>query len=157
MDMRKRIVLAAIVLLSCFGSGANAQVALNVNIGVQPLWGPVGYDYAQYYYIPDIGAYYDVGNQDFVYQQNGQWVTSAYLPPAYTNFDLYGAYKVVINAPNPWLRDDMYRNRYYSYLGRHDQPVTRDTRDRRYWANPAHPMHYRYQQEHEWGGYRPRE
>jgi hypothetical protein len=153
--MRKQIVLAAIILSSCFGYNANAQVGVSFNIGVQPLWGPVGYSYARYYYIPDIGAYYDVGDQSYVYQQNGQWIVSPTLPPGDVNFDLFGAYKVVINEPNPWLHDDMYRDRYYSYRGRHDQQVIRDSRDQRYWANPAHPMHYQYERQGEWGGYRP--
>jgi hypothetical protein len=160
MVMRKRITIAAIILISCFGYNANAQVAVQFNVGVQPLWGPTGYTYAQYYYIPDIGAYYDVANQDYVYSQNGQWVTTAYLPPAYANFDLYNAYKVVINSPSPWLHDDMYRNRYYSFRGHTGQPVIRDSHDQRYWANPSHPMHNHWngaERQGSWGGNRPRE
>jgi hypothetical protein len=162
--MKKQIVLAAIVLLSCFGYSANAQVSVHFNVGLQPLWGPVGYDYVQYYYIPDIDAYYDVANQDYVYLDNGVWVTSSYLPPRYGNFDLYRAHKVVINESSPWLRHGEYRDRYYSYRGRHDQEVIRDSRDQRYWANPNHPMHsrwngngngYGHERQGDWGGNRP--
>src|SRR5436305_11413603 len=124
--MRKQIVLAAIVLLSCFGYTAQSQVSVHFNVGVQPLWGPTGYDYVQYYYIPDIDAYYDVANQDYVYYDDGRWVTSAYLPPAYANFDLYRAHKVVINSPSPWLRHDYYRDHYAYYRGHHDQYIIRD-------------------------------
>lgn len=159
--MKKQIVLTAIVLLSCFGYNTNAQVSVHLNLGLQPLWGPVGYDYAQYYYIPDIDAYYDVANQDYVYLQDGVWVTSLYLPPRYGDFDLYRAHKVVINEPRPWLHNDTYRNRYYSYRGRHDQQAIRDSRDQRYWANPGHPMHsrwnngYGHEKQGDWGGNRP--
>lgn len=159
--MKKQIVLAAIVLLSCFGYGAHAQVSVHFNLETQPVWGPAGYTYAQYYYIPDIDAYYDVANRDYVYLQDGQWVTTSYLPPVYANYDMARAYKVVINQPRPWLHHDRDWNRYYSYRGRH-QELIRDSRDHRYWANPEHPMHgqwhgegYGHERQGEWGGNRP--
>jgi hypothetical protein len=37
---------------------AFAQVSVSVNIGSQPLWGPTGYDQAQYYYLPEYDAYF---------------------------------------------------------------------------------------------------
>jgi hypothetical protein len=157
--MKKRIVLAAILLATLFGFKANttnAQVSFNLNLDTQPLWGPTGYDYVQYYYIPDADAYYDVANQTYVYNSGGQWVTSSSLP---YNVDLYRVHKVVINEPSPWLHHDRYRSQYGRFRGRHDQVVIRDSRDQRYWANPNHPYHSRWQgygreQRHEWGGYR---
>lgn len=161
--MKKQILMAALILISCFGysSHSQAQVSVSFGIGAQPLWGPVGYSSARYYYIPDIGAYYDVANQDYVYLDNGVWITSATLPAAYSNFDLYGAHKVVINTPRPWLRDNYYSRTYAGYRGRHDQVAIRDSRDQRYWANPQHPMHENWhgnmgREEHRsYGGYRP--
>jgi hypothetical protein len=57
-----------------------AQVSVNVNLGMQPSWGPVGYSSVNYYYIPDIYTYYDVRNTQFIYQSNGVWIRSKYLP-----------------------------------------------------------------------------
>lgn len=53
----KKLILSAALLLSCFAvktASAQVSVSLGVNIGSQPAWGPVGYDYANYYYMPDI-------------------------------------------------------------------------------------------------------
>lgn len=74
-----------------------AQISVNVNLGVQPSWGPVGYSSADYYYLPDIYTYYDVRKTQFVYQSNGVWIRSSYLPRQFRSYDLYRGYKVVMN------------------------------------------------------------
>ena len=51
---------------------STAQVSVQVNIGDQPEWGPAGYAYAEYYYMPDIEAYYYVPRRQFVYLSGGQ-------------------------------------------------------------------------------------
>ncbi|MET0944784.1 MAG: hypothetical protein ABWY22_05220, partial [Flavobacterium sp.] len=45
---------------------SNAQVNVNVNIGTPPLWGPVGYNDARYYYLPDLQTYYDVSTSNYI-------------------------------------------------------------------------------------------
>ena len=144
--MKKQILFTAVLIAASFSYNAKAQVSVHVNIGVQPVWGPTGYDYVNYYYIPDIDAYYDVPNRRYTYFEDGRWITRAYLPPRYHDFDLYGAHKVVINERSPWMHDDRYRTQYSEYRGRHDQEVIRDSRDERYYANPNHPHH------NEWHG-----
>src|ERR1700760_891156 len=120
----KKIFFAAAILFCCItAKQADAQLRLNVNIGSQPEWGPVGYDHADYYYMPDIGAYYDVPGHVYVYYSNNAWVRSAYLPPRYRNYDVYHGYKVVINQPRPWMHDADYRVRYAGYRGHHDQGI----------------------------------
>lgn len=131
----KKIILSAAILLSCLAvKNASAQVSfsLGVNIGSQPAWGPVGYQTANYYYMPDIDTYYDVPTHQYVYFDNNVWVHRAYLPVRYRNYDLYHGYKVVINDRSPWLRHDVYRTQYAGYRGRHDQVIIRDSRDARY-------------------------
>jgi len=157
MIMKKQILLIALIL-SSFCHCAQAQVGIHFNIGLQPLWGPTGYDYAQYYYIPDIDAYYDVANQQYVYFDDGRWIYSSVLPPRYAGVDLYRVHKVVVNQPSPWLHHERYHNTYYSWRGRYDQPVIRDARDHRYWENPNHPNHYMWhgsERSRDWGGNRP--
>ncbi len=122
----------------------DAQVGVSVNIGVQPVWGPVGYDHADYYYLPDVDAYYDVPAHMFVYLDGGVWVHRAALPARYANFDLYHGYKVVINDRDPWLRHNVYHDKYVSYRGRHDQVVIRDSREPKYYEIKEHPMHSQY-------------
>jgi hypothetical protein len=131
----KKILFTAAVLFSCLlFKKADAQVhfSVGVNIGAQPEWGPVGYDHADYYYMPDIGAYYDVPNHIYVYQENNVWVRRANLPQRYSNYDVYHGYKVVINSPTPWRHDNDYRVKYANYRGRRDQAVIRDSHDDRY-------------------------
>ena len=139
--MKKLFLLVAIVFGALGSRVTEAQVSFSVNIGVQPVWGPVGYDHADYYYMPDIDAYYDVPARVFVYQEGGVWVRRTSLPPAYAGFDLYHGYKVVVNEPNPWLRHNVYHDRYIGYRGRHDQVVIRDSREPKYYEVKEHPMH----------------
>jgi hypothetical protein len=130
----KKIILAAALLVGCsMYQKAEAQVSirLGLNIGSQPDWGPVGYDHASYYYMPDVDAYYDVPNHQYIYLQNNIWIRGGSLPGRY-NFDPYNSYKVVINEPTPWRRAAVYRTRYARYQGNRDQVIIRDSRDTKY-------------------------
>jgi hypothetical protein len=139
--MKKLIIAIAFAGSALSINVAEAQVRVNLNISSQPIWGPVGYDNVQNYYLPDIDAYYDVNAQLFYYNSGGRWISARELPPSYPNFDLYRSYKVVINRPHPWMNATSYRRQYAGYRGRHNQVVIRDSRDQRYYANPNHPMH----------------
>ncbi|QJD95921.1 hypothetical protein HH214_08555 [Mucilaginibacter robiniae] len=144
--MKKIILMAALFMSSLiFHQQANAQVRVNlgINIGSQPDWGPVGYDRANYYYMPDIDTYYDVPTHQFVYLQGNRWIHATSLPSRYRNYDLYRSYKVVVNEPNPWNNAANYRNRYANYRGHHDQQIIRDSRDAKYrnhWHGNGHVM-----------------
>lgn len=118
-----------------------AQFSLNINIGTQPIWGPIGYDYAENYYMPAIGVYYNVAGQQYTYRENNRWVSTHSLPYRYRNYDLYNGYKVVINQPRPYLHDDEYRGKYAQYRDVHNQPIIRDSRDNKYFESKDHPMH----------------
>jgi hypothetical protein len=147
--MKKSILMMALVFGGMFTANTvNAQVNVNVNIGSQPLWGPTGYDQANYYYIPDAGAYFDIGRNLFVYRQGNAWVTGASLPGQYGNIDLYKVHKVVINSPTPWMHDNEYRSKYKSYSHHYDQTPIRDSHENKYYANPQHPHHGEYHDDH---------
>lgn len=131
----KKLLFVAALLVSCVAfksADAQLRISLGLNIGSQPDWGPVGYDHAEYYYLPDIDAYYYVPQHQFVYQQGNQWIHANSLPPRYSNYDLYNGYKVVINQANPWNRDSYYRSHYSGYRGHGGQPMIRDSHDSRY-------------------------
>lgn len=104
-----KLVIAGIFLL--VSSMVQSQVSVNVNIGTPPLWGPVGYTNVQYYFLPDVQAYYDIRATQFIYFNNGKWYRSRYLPGPYRNYDLYGGYKVVLN--------DYHGTRPYAYYNNH--------------------------------------
>ena len=131
----KKLFFAVLVISGCFTfkpANAQIQISLGLNIGSQPDWGPVGYDHAEYYYLPDIDAYYYVPNHEFVYLQGNQWIHANNLPPQYGNYDLYNGYKVVVNERNPWQRNSYYRSHYASYRGHRGQQIIRDSHDARY-------------------------
>lgn len=144
--MTKRIILLA--LISTLGIQAFGQIGFHVNVELQPAWGPVGYDHAEYYYLPDIETYYNVERRDYTWFDRGAWVTTMYLPPRFRDYDLYHGYKVVINEPNPWYHHDRYRMDYLRYRGRRDQAIIRDSRDVRYFSNPGHPEYNHWMRDH---------
>jgi hypothetical protein len=97
-----KLIVAGMALL--LAGAVQAQVAVNVNIGTPPLWGPVGYTEVRYYYLPDVESYYDIQAAMFICYVEGQWVHRANLPSRYKSYDLYDGYKVVLtdyygNAP----------------------------------------------------------
>src|SRR6185312_4701469 len=140
----KKLLFSAVLISCCLTfklADAQLRIHANLNIGSQPEWGPVGYTHADYYYMPDIDAYYDVANHQYVYYDNNVWVHNRVLPPRYGNFDRYHSYKVVVNQRDPWEHEDQIRARYSHYRGRHDQQVIRDSRDDRYrnqWRGDRH-------------------
>ena len=116
-----KIAIAGLFLL--VASTTQAQVSVNVNIGTPPVWGPVGYTEMEYYYLPDIEAYYDVRAAQFIYLGGGTWVRSSRLPRQYRNYDLYSGYKVVLNdyhGRTPYVYYNKHKTKYYK--GYHGSP-----------------------------------
>jgi hypothetical protein len=119
--MKKNLLLIAILVSAAGMQNANAQFHVNINVGLQPAWGPSGYDYAEYYYLPEIESYYCVPRRQFVFWDDGRWVFSGQLPERYRDYDLYGGYKVVLNERDPWCHFEDHRRLYSPYRYRHDQ------------------------------------
>lgn len=130
------IVLSVLILNVGFTDSVSAQnvnINVNINIDKQPAWGPIGYEYVQFYYFPDINVYYDVVNGLFYYpSRRSTWTPSRYLPNNYRRYDLYGLYKVVINQPQPWLYNRSHRKTYSMYKGDRTQTAIRYSNDSRY-------------------------
>jgi len=121
---------------STYGSGSD-----NDNISDQPVWGPTGYDRADYYYIPDINSYYSVSERQYIYRDGSNWKHAAALPSIYSNHDPYHSYKVVINEDKPYQNNYSHQTKYGTFKGVKDQPVIRDSHDRKYFVNKNHPEH----------------
>lgn len=119
---------------------ADAQISLNVNIGAQPLWGPVGYDHVDYYYLPDVDSYYSVPKRQFVYLNGNNWVFSNSLPARYSNYNLYNGYKVVVNGDRPYLNYKTHKVKYAKFKGNSGkQMIIRNSSDSRYFIVKGHP------------------
>lgn len=139
--LRSLIVVILLITNVDLSTSSYAQVNVNINIGSQPIWGPTGYDYVDYYYLPDLDIYYYVPQRQWIYFNGRSWVTTTVLPPQYSKYDLYRLHKVVINEKQPYLRNATYRTKYASFKGRYDQQPIRDSRDSKYFVINNHPMH----------------
>lgn len=113
----------SMLLISSIITAGKANAQINVNIGLQPAWGPVGYQYVDYYYLPDIETYYYVPTRQFIYLNNGRWIYSAGLPSRYRTYNLYNGYKVVVNQPKPYLYHSTYKVKYAKYKGSNGKQV----------------------------------
>lgn len=115
----------AVMLFTCFliapKSEAQVRVGININIGDQPPWRAPGYDYVEYYYLPEIETYYYVPRRQFIYISNGRWIFSSSLPPRYRGYNLYTGTKIVINRSHAYKYFEQDRKRY----GRHDNGLHR--------------------------------
>lgn len=132
--MKRLTVLTVFLFSLLISTRSEAQLNVNINIGSQPAWGPEGYDYVDYYYMPDMDVYYNVPKRQFVYLEGKNWVFGSRLPARYNNYNIYNTYKVVVNEPRPYLHHDVYKVKYAKYKGQ-KQVVIRDSHDNRYKNN----------------------
>ena len=121
-----KLIIAGMILLVS-NNTMQAQVSVNVNIGSPPAWGPVGYSSVDYYYLPDIEAYYDIRASQFIYFGRGKWIRSRNLPYHYRNYNLYNGYKVVLNdyhGSRPYNHFKSHKVKYYKgYKGKPQKAI----------------------------------
>ena len=110
--MKKFILLAALGIAAATYQPAKAQINVSINLGSQPQWGPRGYDYVDYYYLPEVQSYYHVPSKKFIYLDKNKWVHRKSLPKMYRNYNLYQGRKIVINQPSPYLQHQRYHANY---------------------------------------------
>lgn len=113
--MKKLLLICGLLSAMFTTTEIRAQVKVNINIDLQPDWGPYGYDYVNYYYLPDIEMYYCVSKRQYVYFNGGRWIWANSLPSHYRNYDLHRGYKVIINEDNPWRHYDKHKVNYKKY------------------------------------------
>ena len=154
--MKKIVIILSLLFMGGLVNSATAQVSVNVNINInrQPDWGPIGYDYVEFYYFPAINIYYDIMNGLFYYKARNTWVSSRYLPADYRKYDLYGMYKIIINhQPRPWLDNRAHRRLYSMYKNDRTQTAIRYSNDNRYsvsrsnnvrWVQPIQQNNHPY-------------
>lgn len=123
----KTLKLVTAIMVVFLAGTTQAQVSVNVNVGAPPLWGPVGYTEVQYYYLPDVEAYYDVPNSKFIYYEGSTWVHRTYLPRRYRSYDLYGGYKVVMSdyhGHTPYIHYKEHKSKYAKgYRGKEQRSI----------------------------------
>jgi len=163
--MKKLIILSAIALSGLFYNTANAQIRIHFGINLLPHIyvrpavavdvqapepmaynddnAPADYDPADdYYYLPDVNAYYSVADQCYYYNDGDNWVSAAYLPGEYNNFDWRSARHFEVRAPRPYMHNDFYMNRFHGA----DFNWARYNAPRGGYADQQHYADYRNQQ-----------
>lgn len=142
--MKKLIIVSAIAISGLFYQNANAQIHFSINLGLRPVvveHAPV-YD-ADYYYLPDVGAYYSVSNNCYYYQDGGAWISATYLPGVYRNYDWRNERHFAVNEGRPYLHNDLYRTRFGGFEGHRDWNY-RDERNERIYTDKEHFDHDQY-------------
>jgi hypothetical protein len=132
-----------LLLLCCLLISTHKTVAqVNINIQSQPVWGPIGYDHVDYYYIPDIDIYYSVPQHKYVYLSNNRWVFNTAPPAQYINYNFYNGYKVVLNGPRPYLQHKAHKVKYVGFKGNnHNQGIIKNSKEAKYFVVKGHPNH----------------
>lgn len=134
--MKKLIIALGLGLtIAMFNtSSIEAQhVSVNINLDIQPAWGPSGYHYADFYYIPELNIYYDVNHGLFVYLSGRRWVSNIYLPKKYHKYDFYLMHKVVLNdIYNPWVHNKYHKRSYAHFRNNRSQIAIYYMNDRHY-------------------------
>ena len=142
----RTLKLFAVGIILFASSTIHAQVSVNVNIGSPPAWAPVGYAQAEYYYLPDVEAYYDVRATQFIYFGNGRWIRSRNLPGHYRNYDLYRGHTVVLNdyhGSRPYSNFKNHKVKYYKgYNGRDHRNIGYNN-NRKVYVSNRHNDNYR--------------
>lgn len=127
--MKKIAILSAIALSGLICKTADAQIAIRLGLHFgtpvythqrvvvqEPVYNePVAEAYNtgdDYYYLPDVDAYYSVSEQCYYYNDGESWISAAYLPGAYRDYDWRSERRYEVRAPRPYMHDDVYRSRY---------------------------------------------
>ncbi|WP_366182606.1 hypothetical protein [Flavobacterium ovatum] len=111
----RTLKLLAIGILFAATSSIQAQVSVSLNIGTRPVWAPSqGYAAVDFYYVPEVHAYYDTRASVYVYQNGNNWVRSRNVPYQYRNVNMNNCHTVALNG---------YRgNRPYEHYSNHRTP-----------------------------------
>jgi hypothetical protein len=142
--MKKLILIFILLTGSLFFEATFAQVKTKDNIESQPMWGPVGYAYVDYYYLPDIETYYYIKKHKFVYFEDGFWISRYALPEKYNGYDVYNGRVIVINEPRPYLRHKDHWAKYPWTNEGKNQQIIRDSQEIKYMINKNHPGHSKW-------------
>jgi hypothetical protein len=134
--MKKLIISSALLISGLIATSAKAQIGIHVGFGIgapvyrtpvvvhdEPVYqdqAQVGYDDDDYYYLPDVDAYYDINAQCYYYNNGSNWVSAAYLPGEYRDYDWRNARHYEVRARRPFMNNAYYRSRYNGFEGRRD-------------------------------------
>lgn len=114
-----KITLAAFIIM--FTLQSNAQFSINLSLGSRAQYQNHyqnqyrNNDDMNYYYLPEIEAYYEVNSATFIYNSPRGWIRSSNLPEYCRDYDVNRGYKVAINyrGNSPYANFYSDRQKYY--------------------------------------------
>jgi hypothetical protein len=131
--MKKIALISALAIGGLLSNTANAQIGIRLgfHFGARPVYVPAAHiaveapvyqdnvvvqdnDGDDYYYLPDVDAYYNVDEQSYYYNDGDNWVSAAYLP-GHRDYDWRYARRFEVRASRPYLNDRFYSSRYGGY------------------------------------------
>jgi hypothetical protein len=123
--MKKSVILSAILFSGFVYNTAKAQVSIHVgfNTPVRHVYVPVpqpvetvyddDFDNSDdYYYLPEVEAYFSISLNRYFYYNDNRWVSAAYLPGAYRNYDWRTARRFEVRGRRPYMNHDVYRGKW---------------------------------------------
>ena len=117
--MKKLVLISAIVSGIVFANSqaAKAQLGIrvNLNFGHAPVYvapAPAPVAVADFYYLPDVEAYYSVRANLYYYFDGNCWVSAAFLPGRFHDYRWDTCRHFAVNEAQPYMHHDVYRARF---------------------------------------------
>ncbi|OOQ61628.1 hypothetical protein [Mucilaginibacter pedocola] len=121
--MKKIYLLSAMVLAGLFANKAEAQISIHIGLNIPPrpvyvpapqpvVYDDVFDDSDDYYYLPEVEAYYSIPLHCYFYNDGSRWIRAQYLPGAYRNYDWRTARRFEVRGRRPYMNHDVYRGRW---------------------------------------------
>lgn len=135
MAFLSKFVFTGAFALLLLGAAKPTQAQVNININ-SPSWGPAAPAGTQYYYIPEVGGYYDLRDKHYVVQREGKWKRVTTI----SNYNPSTFRPVVINyvGAQPWALIREHRVKYPKHASHpHGMPPGQAKKQRgAYYAAP---------------------
>ncbi|MBS7563142.1 hypothetical protein KHS38_01880 [Mucilaginibacter sp. Bleaf8] len=114
--MRKLFVTMILAAGSLMYKNAEAQVGVSVGFNIGPvsvqLHKPAAVVYDDFYYMPDVEAYYSVPENVYYYMDGDEWISAPCLPGAYRDYNWRNVRHYEVRAERPFRNHDYYRSRF---------------------------------------------
>lgn len=114
----KKIQLVFLTTILLFALKTTAQISVSINLGTRPVYhAPQRYYYddnIDYYFLPEIEAYFDNREGLFIYFSSNRWVRSQNLPDYCGDFNIDRCQRIAIayHGNSPFGDFENHRNRY---------------------------------------------
>jgi hypothetical protein len=102
-----------LILLILFSSAITAQVSYVENNNLK--YNSLTSCQIRYIYFPNLTAYYDMLNNNYIFQEKGQWITAKELPTLYGGYSLYSNIGVEIkdyDEDKPFTQIKQHKRQY---------------------------------------------